>query len=134
MLLRLAYPAVTNTFSFMWLLPMADRDKEIEILALRHQLTALQRQVPKPGFTPEDRFLLSGLLHHLPMDKLRQLVLLVHPDTLVRWHRDLLSADTRRPAHLGGRGARVPSDPSAPWCCGSHGRTPPGATGVSTAN
>ncbi|MFI6819171.1 hypothetical protein ACIBG7_42735 [Nonomuraea sp. NPDC050328] len=71
----------------MRLLPMADRGKEIEILALRHQLTVLQRQVPKPVFTPEDRFLLSGLLHHLPMDKL---VLLVHPDTLMRWHRDLL--------------------------------------------
>jgi transposase InsO family protein len=89
-LLRLAYLAVTNTFSFMWLLPMADRDKEIEILALRHQLMVLQRQVAKPIVTPEDRFLLSGLLHHLPMDKLRQLVLLVRPDTLMRWHRDLL--------------------------------------------
>lgn len=30
MLLRLAYLAVTNTFSFMRPLPMADRDKEIE--------------------------------------------------------------------------------------------------------
>ncbi|MET9251903.1 hypothetical protein [Nonomuraea sp. NPDC003709] len=38
MLLRLAYLAVTSTFSFMRLLPMTDRDKEIEILALRHQL------------------------------------------------------------------------------------------------
>ncbi|MFI9561279.1 hypothetical protein [Nonomuraea endophytica] len=90
MLLRLAYLAVTNTFSFMRLLPMADRDKEIEILVLRHQLTVLERQVPKPIFTPEDRFLLSGLLHHLSVDKLRQLVLLVRPDTLMRWYRDLL--------------------------------------------
>ncbi|MBT2234682.1 hypothetical protein [Nonomuraea sp. NEAU-A123] len=90
MLLRLAYLAVTSTFSFMRLLPMTDRDKEIEILALRHQLMVLQRQVAKPMFTPEDRLLLSGLLHHLPMDKLRQLVLLVRPDTLMRWHRDLL--------------------------------------------
>jgi hypothetical protein len=30
-LLRLAYLAVTNTFSFIWLLPMRDREKEIEI-------------------------------------------------------------------------------------------------------
>jgi putative transposase len=68
---RLAYLAVTNTFSFIRLLPMSERDKEIEILVLRHQLTVLQRQVAKPVFTPDDRFLLSGLLHHLPMDKLR---------------------------------------------------------------
>jgi hypothetical protein len=76
-LLRLAYLAVTNTFSFIRLLPMSDREKEIEILVLRHQLTILQRQSAKPAFTPADRFLLAGLLHGLPMDKLRQLQLLV---------------------------------------------------------
>jgi hypothetical protein len=89
-LLRLAYLAVTNTFSLMRLLPGSDRDKEIEILVLRHQLTVLQRQVDKPVFTPEDRFVLSGLLHHLPMNKLRQLTLPARPETIMRWHRDLL--------------------------------------------
>jgi transposase len=89
-LLRLAYLAVTNTFTLLRLLPMSDREKDIEILALRHQLRVLQRQVGKPVFTDTDRALLAGLLHHLPMDKLRQLVLLVSPDTILRWHRDLL--------------------------------------------
>jgi putative transposase len=89
-LLRLAYLAVTNTFSFVRLLPMSDREKEIEILVLRHQLAVLQRQLAKPAFTPADRFLLAGLLHHLPMDKLRQLQLLVRPDTILRWHRNFL--------------------------------------------
>jgi putative transposase len=89
-LLRLAYLTVTNTFAFMRLLPRSDRDKEIEILVLRHQLTILQRQVAKPVFTPSDRFVLAGLLHHLPTDKLRHLTLLVRPDTILRWHRDLL--------------------------------------------
>ncbi|WP_405634746.1 hypothetical protein OHB53_11605 [Streptomyces sp. NBC_00056] len=41
MLLRLAYLTMTNTFSLIRLLPMSDRDKEIEILVLRHQLTVL---------------------------------------------------------------------------------------------
>jgi putative transposase len=89
-LLRLAYLTMTSTFSLIRLLPRSDRDKEIEILVLRHQLTVLQRQVAKPSFTPDDRFLLAGLLHHLPMDKLRHLTLLVRPDTVMRWHRDLL--------------------------------------------
>jgi putative transposase len=40
-LLRLAYLAVTNAFSFIWLLPMRDREKEMEILVLGHQLTVL---------------------------------------------------------------------------------------------
>jgi putative transposase len=89
-LLRLAYLAATDTFAFLRLLPMSDRDKDIEILTLRHQLLVLQRQVGKPAFTDTDRAILAGLLHHLPMDKLRQLPLLVHPDTILRWHRNLL--------------------------------------------
>ncbi|MER5915699.1 integrase core domain-containing protein [Streptomyces sp. NPDC001982] len=90
MLLRLAYLAVTHTFAFLCLLSMSDREKDVEILALRHQLLVLQRQVGKPTFTDTDRAVLAGLLHHLPMDKLRHLLLLVRPDTLLRWHRDLL--------------------------------------------
>ncbi len=81
---------MTTTFSFLGLLPRTDRDKEIEILVLRHQLMVLQRQAAKPVFTPADRLLLAGLLHRLPTDKLRHLVLLVRPDTILRWHRDLL--------------------------------------------
>jgi putative transposase len=41
-------------------------------------------------FTITDRAVLAGLLHQLPMDKLRHLLLLVRPDTVLRWHRDLL--------------------------------------------
>jgi transposase len=50
----------------------------------------LQRQVTKPAFTPTDRVLLAGLLHRLPTERLRHLVSLVRPDTILRWHRDLL--------------------------------------------
>ncbi|WP_406358847.1 integrase core domain-containing protein [Streptomyces sp. NBC_01635] len=90
MLLRLAYLATTNTLALLRLLPMSDRDKDIEILALRHQLLVLQRQVGKPAFTDTDRAILAGLLHHLPREKLRHLLLLVRPDTILRWHRNLL--------------------------------------------
>ncbi|MFE7246146.1 hypothetical protein ACFU9C_50875, partial [Streptomyces sp. NPDC057580] len=54
-LLRLAYLAATKTLSLLRLPPMSDRDKDIEILALRHQLLVLQRQVGKPTFTDTDR-------------------------------------------------------------------------------
>jgi hypothetical protein len=89
-LLRLAYLAATNTFALLRLLPMSDREKDIEILALRHQLPVLQRQVGRPVFTDTDRVVLAGLLHRLPMDKLRRFLLLARPDTVLRWHRDLL--------------------------------------------
>lgn len=84
MLLRFAYLAATNTLALLRLLPMSDREKDIEILALRHQLLVLQRQVGKPTSTNTDRAILAGLLHRLPPDKLRCLLLLVRPDTLLR--------------------------------------------------
>jgi hypothetical protein len=40
-LLRLPYLALTSVFTFIRLLPMSDADKNVEILALRHQLDAI---------------------------------------------------------------------------------------------
>jgi putative transposase len=103
-LLRLAYLAVTNTFALLRLLPTSDCDKDIEILALRHQLLVLQRQVGKPAFTDTDRVVLAGLLHRLPRRRLYQLLLLVRPDTILRWHRDLIKrrhAETCTPKRRG---------------------------------
>ncbi|MEU7876016.1 histidine kinase [Dactylosporangium sp. NPDC049140] len=54
------------------------------------QLLVLQRRVDKPMFTNADRAVLAGLLHRLPVKQLQQLLLLVRPDTILRWHRDLL--------------------------------------------
>jgi hypothetical protein len=44
-LIRFAYLAVAHAFAALRLLPMSDREKDVEILALRHQLTVLQRQL-----------------------------------------------------------------------------------------
>ncbi|MFJ8932833.1 MULTISPECIES: hypothetical protein [unclassified Streptomyces] len=43
MLVRLACIAVSHAFSALRLIPMSDHDKDVEILALRHQLAVLQR-------------------------------------------------------------------------------------------
>ncbi|MGX1668066.1 integrase core domain-containing protein [Streptomyces sp. NPDC055400] len=90
MLLRLPYLALTSVFTLIRLLPMGDRHKDAEILALRHQLAVLQRQIDKPKLTWPDRALLAALLHRLPRGQLHRLQLIVSPDTLLRWHRDLL--------------------------------------------
>ncbi|MET7905425.1 integrase core domain-containing protein [Streptomyces sp. NPDC005355] len=91
MLLRLAYLGVTNAFALLRLLPMSDRDKDAEILALRHQITVLERQLggARLRFTPSDRAFLAALLHRMPLSALRRVRLLVRPDTVLRWHRDL---------------------------------------------
>jgi hypothetical protein len=99
-LLRLPYLAVSGVFAFIRLLPVSDVDKEIEILTLRHQLAVLQRQMDRPRVTPADRAFLAALLHRLPRPKLRQLHLIVSPETILRWHRDLIR---RRHAEASGR-------------------------------
>lgn len=106
MLFRLAYLGVTNMFALLRLLPVSDRDKDAEILALRHQLAVLQRHLSgqKIRFEPADRALLAALLHRLPRPTLHDLRLLVRPDTILRWHRDLLArrhAAASRPRRRG---------------------------------
>ncbi|MFC9612293.1 hypothetical protein [Streptomyces sp. NPDC056938] len=68
MLLRLAYLTVTNIFAALRLLPMSDRDKDVESLALRHEITVLERQLgsDRVKLTPEDRAFLAALLAPLP--------------------------------------------------------------------
>ncbi|MDW6064512.1 hypothetical protein SAZ11_49440 [Streptomyces sp. FXJ1.4098] len=56
---------MTNAFALLRLLPMSDRNKDAEILALRHQITVLERQLGglRARFTPGDRAFLAALLH-----------------------------------------------------------------------
>jgi transposase InsO family protein len=91
-LVRFAYLAVVHAFAVLRLLLMTDREKDVEILALRHQLTVLQRQLGdrRPTLRPEDRAFLAALLAPLARATLRRLRLLVSPDTVLRWHRDLV--------------------------------------------
>src|SRR2546423_2458902 len=85
-LLRLAYLGVTNTLALLRLLPMSDRDKDAEILALRHQIAVLERHLhgQKVRFFPADRALLAALLRRLPRDVRRRIRLLVRPETVLR--------------------------------------------------
>jgi hypothetical protein len=87
-LFRFAYLAASNTFAVLRLLPMSDREKDAEILALRHQVRILQRQLggQRVRFAPADRALLAALLGTLPRGTLRRLQLVVSPD---RPHRSL---------------------------------------------
>lgn len=74
--------AVTNALAALRLLPVSDRDKDVEILALRHQIMVLQRQLDadtRVRFAPEDRAFLAALLTSLPREIPHRLRLLVHP-------------------------------------------------------
>jgi hypothetical protein len=59
---------------------------EAEILALRHQLTVLQRKIPtRPAFRNVDRLIFSLLCRVAP-STLKALTI-VRPETVIRWHR-----------------------------------------------
>jgi hypothetical protein len=135
-LLRLAYLGVTNAFAMLRLLPMSNRDKDVEILALRHQITVLERRLgnEKVRFNAGDRAFLAALLQRLPRDVLHRVRLLVRPETVLRWHRDMLAAATEPPPDRSAQAGRGPSVPSASWCCVWPGKIPAGDTGACTAN
>src|SRR6266550_5981663 len=61
---------------------------DVEIAVLRHQLAILRRQVARPRYQPTDRLILASLSRLLPRE--RWAAFLVTPDTLLRWHRELV--------------------------------------------
>ena len=64
--------------------------KTAEILILRHQLTVLQRQPRRPDPDWADRALPATLLAVIPKARRQALRLLVTPDTVLLWHRDIV--------------------------------------------
>src|SRR6266700_3157269 len=65
-----------------------DGSRELEILVLRHQLRVLRRKAGRPRLRPLDRALLAAVSRVLPRD--RWASFMVRPQTLLRWHRDLV--------------------------------------------
>jgi len=61
---------------------------ELENAVLRHQLSVLRRTVRRPALARRDRLLLAAASGLLPRD--RWPVFLVSPQTLLRWHRELV--------------------------------------------
>jgi transposase InsO family protein len=61
---------------------------DVEIAVLRHQVMILRRQVVRTRYQPADRLLLAGLSRLLPRQ--RWSAFLVTPNTLLRWHRELV--------------------------------------------
>ncbi len=86
MLLSVIYAVVRLLLDI--LLTKRKRDRQLEILVLRHQLNVLQRTAGRPRFEPGDRLILAALTRNLPALPWRSL--LVSPETVLRWHRELV--------------------------------------------
>jgi hypothetical protein len=78
------------------------RHNDIEVLVLRHQLSVLKRQVGRPRLRRRDRLFLAAVSRALPRP--RWSAFLVSPQTLLRWHRELVRRKwTYARRSLGGR-------------------------------
>jgi putative transposase len=90
MCLRFVFLLITRAAAELRLSRREDAWKTAEILVLRHQLAVLQRRQPiRPELNWADRALLATLLGVIPKARRQGLRLLVTPDTIVRWHRDI---------------------------------------------
>ncbi len=65
-----------------------DRHSDIEVLVLRHQLAVLRRRVGRPHLRRRDRLFMAALSRVLPRPRWSSF--LVSPQTLLRWHRELV--------------------------------------------
>jgi putative transposase len=62
---------------------------ELENALLRHQLAVLRRRMKRPPLRRLERLLLAAASSLLPRE--RWSVFLVSPQTLLRWHRELVA-------------------------------------------
>jgi putative transposase len=91
MCLRFMVLLTTRLAAWLRLARREEAWKTAEILLLRHQFAVLQRQQPRrPKLNWADRALLATLLSVIPKARRHGLRLLVTPDTILRWHRDIV--------------------------------------------
>jgi putative transposase len=81
--------ALCRIFELLALLARSREQNELEILVLRHELSVLRRQAPRPRYEPRDRALLGALSRALPRE--RWSAFAVRPETMIRWHRRLVA-------------------------------------------
>lgn len=103
MLLSFAYLAFSAVLKLLLGKRRGEFAKDVELLVLRHQLVVLGRQAGRPSLGPADRAFLAALARVLPHR--RRHGLLVTPQTLLRWHRELVRRKWAQPQRRPGRPA-----------------------------
>jgi hypothetical protein len=90
---------------------LSDREKDLEILILRHQLDILERKRAHPiKVSKADKLTLAVLTYKLKKlsdrsaSRLRNVVSIFQPETVLKWHRELVRRKwTQENPNKGGR-------------------------------
>jgi len=126
LLASLLYLAVRRLIELVLLRCRSEQFKELEIVVLRHELAIVRRRVGRPVLRRADRALLAAAGRLLARG--RWTSFFVTPETLVRWHRQLVARRWTYPSRRPGR-PRVAShaclrlSPSRPSPCGGSTRS-----------
>jgi hypothetical protein len=87
MLISILYAVVCLLLDLAAIRSRRDGD-QLELLLLRHEVRVLRRQVKRAAWRPGHRLLLAALSRALPRSAWG--LFPVRPETLVRWHRELV--------------------------------------------
>ncbi|MBK7019155.1 MAG: helix-turn-helix domain-containing protein [Candidatus Microthrix sp.] len=79
-----------------WVFATGD-SRDAEILALRHQILVLRRQVDRPKLNETDRTILALLSSTTDRTRRAATFLIVRPETVLRWHRRLVARHWTQP-------------------------------------
>jgi putative transposase len=87
---------------FSWILDLlailrlADSDKDLELLILRQQIAILERNTDRPRLSRFEKLTLAVLIHKfkqragITCRRLAESVFIFTPETILRWHRELV--------------------------------------------
>ena len=93
--LSLCYLVMCRIFGLVRSSRRTALEKDIELMVLRHEVRVLKRQLhDRVRYRTTDRAILAALSRLLPRWRWR--CFLVMPDTLLRWHRELLRGKWKR--------------------------------------